>query len=326
MKHNSSYIKYILSLFVAVVLLYFSFKDVHWNDFIESLKQCNWGYLVIAFFIGIFAFYIRGLRWRILLLPVDENISKITSINAINIGNISNFIFPRIGEFIRCGVITKKSQKIASFDKVLGTVVMERSWDLIGLFLSISLVFILMWNEVSAFFIENIFSSISKMMTIRLVLILGLIFLCIGSSVFLLWKFREKWQITKKIYEVLIGIISGFLSGLKVKKKWLFLLYTAFIWTLYWAMSYFSILALPQLANLNAADALFLMMVGSLGWLVPVPGGIGSYHFIVATALSTVYGLPFEVGIIFATISHESQTLSMILTGGLSYLYESLTS
>jgi hypothetical protein len=67
---------------------------------------------------------------------MDDSISRITTFNAVNIGNISNFVFPRIGEFVRCGVITRRSlpedlhkpeQKKASYEKVLGTVVLERS-------------------------------------------------------------------------------------------------------------------------------------------------------------------------------------------------------
>ena len=38
--------------------------------------------------------------------------------------------------------------------------------------------------------------------------------------------------------------------------------------------------------------------------------------------MSTVYSLPFELGIIFATISHESQSIMMALTGLVSYADE----
>ena len=91
---------------------------------------------------------------------------------------------------------------------------------------------------------------------------------------------------------------------------------------MYWLMSVCTMLAIPELGDLNAMDALFLMIAGSFGWLVPVPGGFGSFHFIVSLALSTIYGIPFELGIIFATLSHESQAVTMALCGGISYFYE----
>ena len=82
--------------------------------------------------------------------------------------------------------------------------------------------------------------------------------------------------------------------------------------------------ALPELGMLGPVDALFLMVAGSLGWLVPVPGGFGSFHYIVSLALSAIYGIPFSQGIIFATLSHESQAITMAVCGGASYLYETL--
>ena len=82
--------------------------------------------------------------------------------------------------------------------------------------------------------------------------------------------------------------------------------------------------AVSGLAGLGALDALFLMLAGSLSSLVPVPGGFGAFHYIVATALATVYSVPFEIGIIFATLSHESQTVMHIICGSCSYVSESL--
>ena len=109
-----------------------------------------------------------------------------------------------------------------------------------------------------------------------------------------------------------------------MKGWWKFLLYTALIWLMYFLMSYMSLRAVPLLDELSGTDALFLMLAGSLGWVVPVPGGFGAFHYIVALALSTVYNLPFELGIIFATISHESQSLMMAVTGLSSYAAETL--
>ena len=67
------------------------------------------------------------------------------------------------------------------------------------------------------------------------------------------------------------------------------------------------------------------MVVGSLGWIVPVQGGIGAYHFILSLALSTIYGIPQTSGVIFATISHESQALTMLLFGAISLVAVSLS-
>lgn len=74
--------------------------------------------------------------------------------------------------------------------------------------------------------------------------------------------------------------------------------------------------------HLDLVDAFFLMVVGSVSSLVPVPGGFGAYHYLLSLALSTVYGIPMATGLIFATLSHESQALIQIICGAGSYIAE----
>ena len=61
---------------------------------------------------------------------------------------------------------------------------------------------------------------------------------------------------------------------------------------------------------------------GSVAWMVPVPGGFGAYHFMVALALSSVYGLGWDTGMLYATINHEAQAVMMVIMGFISYIYE----
>mgnify|MGYP003499379265 CR=1 FL=1 len=151
-------IKYLLSALLAVILLWFSFRDVQWGDFIAGLKGCRWEYVLLSMAAGAFAFWIRALRWRQLLLPVDDSISRTTTFNGINIGNISNFVFPRIGEFVRCGVITRRSS--ATYDKVLGTVVLERGWELLVMLMMIALVVVGGFEKFGNFFIRQLWGTI----------------------------------------------------------------------------------------------------------------------------------------------------------------------
>ena len=109
-----------------------------------------------------------------------------------------------------------------------------------------------------------------------------------------------------------------------MNQKWLFFAYTAMIWGLYWLMAASTVWAAPFLEGLDMIDALFLSLVGGLGFAVPVPGGIGAFHFIISLALSTMYGVPVELGTVYATLSHTSQAITQIAFGGGSYIYESI--
>ena len=324
-KKISNIIKYILSAGVAIILLYFSFREVEWKDFMEGLRTCRWEFIVLSMVAGIAAFWFRGLRWRQLLLPIDPSTKRITTFNAVNIGYIANFVFPRIGEFVRCGVVARRSEeKKASYDKVLGTVVLERGWDMLTMLMLLVVLLSARWEKFGGFFMTQMWEPLSARLDFSIWWIVSLL-ACFGLACFgLVWKFRTSGGICNRIWGLFIGLLQGFSSCFRMKDKWKFLLSTALIWSMYWLMAAATMWAIPVLDGLNMIDALFLSLAGSLGWLVPVPGGFGAFHFVVSLALQAIYGIPFETGIIFATLSHESQAITMAIFGGVSYGYESL--
>ena len=326
-------IKYILSAVLAVALLWFSFRDVQWTDFIEGLKGCRWEYVLLSMAAGAFAFWLRALRWRQLLLPVDDSISRTTTFNGINIGNISNFVFPRIGEFVRCGVITRRSQPIdpahpehkkASYDKVLGTVVLERGWELLVMLLLLLVVLIGGADRFGSFFMERIWEPMVQRLDTAVWWLLAAFAVVGCAALYALWHFRNANGVCSKIWGVVRGIAQGFASCLQMKRKWLFFTYTALIWMTYWFMAASTVWAAPFLDNLDMVDALFLSLVGGLGFAVPVPGGIGAFHFVISMALATLYDVPVELGVVYATLSHTSQAITQILFGTVSYVYEAI--
>lgn len=324
-KKISKFLKYILSAGVAVLLLYFSFREVEWKDFLEGLRSCRWEFILLSMAAGIAAFWFRGLRWRQLLLPIDPSTRRITTFNAVNIGYIANFVFPRIGEFVRCGVVTRRSaENKASYDKVLGTVVLERGWDMLTMLLLLVVLLGARWEKFGGFFMEQMWEPVSARLDFSIWWIVALLAASGLGCFWFIWKFRASGGFCSKIWGLFEGLLQGFSSCLRMEGKWRFFVSTALIWGMYWLMAAATMWAIPVLDGLNMIDALFLSLAGSLGWLVPVPGGFGAFHFVVSLALQSIYGIPFETGIIFATLSHESQAITMALFGGLSYGYESL--
>ena len=100
-----------------------------------------------------------------------------------------------------------------------------------------------------------------------------------------------------------------------MERKWAFFGYTLLIWISYWLCCLWTLYAFPGTESLTGLDALFLMAVGALGWVVPVQGGFGAYHFIVAMTLVPIYGFAESTALAFATISHESQVVQMLVCG-----------
>jgi hypothetical protein len=125
------------------------------------------------------------------------------------------------------------------------------------------------------------------------------------------------------------GFISGIGGGLgsfmHMKRAWLFLLLTAVVWVIYWIMSACIVWALqdiPAFSTLTLTDSFFLMIAGSISSVVPVPGGFGAYHGVVAGALLSIWNIPMGVGMIYATLNHESQVITQAVCGLASYIHE----
>lgn len=327
-------LKYVLSVSLAAVLLWFSFREVEWSDFIAGVKECRWEWVVLSMLAGAFAFWLRAIRWRQLLLPIDDSISRMTAFNGVNIGNISNFVFPRIGEFVRCGVITRRSKPVdssqpeikkASYEKVLGTVVLERGWELLVMLLMLALVLVFGYERFGTFFIERIWAPMVGRLDSKIWWLLLAVCVFGVSVLTILWRKRNSSGFFGKVWGVFVGIGQGLSSCLRMDRKWLFFAYTAFIWLTYWFMAYAIVKAAPFLDGLDLIDALFLSLVGGLGFAVPVPGGIGAFHFIISMTLSVMYGVPVELGVVYATLSHTSQAITQIVFGIGSYACETLT-
>ena len=349
-KKAGNILKYGVSIALAAALLYFSFRGVSWGDFLDGLRACRWGFVILSMLFGALAFYLRALRWRELLLPIDRTTSRLTCFNAINISYLVNLALPRVGEFVRCGYITAHSPKdpgsaeanrrVASYDKVLGTAALERSADVLAMFGILAIFLTFTWNRFGGFFSERIFGTASDgfgagKIAIMLSAVAGVIAVVLCAILF-----ADKWAPFRKIRGFCKGVWEGFLSCLKMKGAWKFFVLTGGVWFCYWMMSATILWALqgispdsvsPELASavdvikgLNLTDALFLMIAGSLSSIVPVPGGFGAFHFIVSSALAYVFGIPVQFGMIFATLSHESQAVNQILWGGISLASESL--
>lgn len=319
-------IKTVLSFLVAAVLLYFCFRGVDWSDFAAGLKDCRWPLAILSMIIGAGAFLFRGLRWRQLCAPLDPSTKSLTTYNAVCIGNISNFVAPYLGELVRLSIVTERSRPSKEekprlgADRVLGTMALERLLDLLSIGFLLCLLLVFKWNEFGAFFSEKIF--VGTKASLILGIVLAALVLVFALVVILAVRLRDRSKLFGLVFNFLKGLLDGFKSFLAMDRKWLFVLYTLVIWACYWFQIVIALAAMPALAGLGLSDALFLMLAGSLASVAPAPGGFGAFHYVIALAVSSLYGFPWELGMAFAVLAHETQALTMIITGGASYVSE----
>jgi len=218
-----------------------------------------------------------------------------------------------------------KKEKIP-VDKLFGTVIVERVIDLFSLILLLIVLVVFRFEKFGNFFSETVFTPIGEKISSSLsfsIIIWSSIILTIITFFILAILLRKKiakLKIIRKIYDLALGVIEGLKTVYKMKKRGAFIFHTVFIWANYWAMTWVVVFAIPSTSQLGIIDGLFLLVIGGLGMAAPVQGGIGAYHWIVSRGLLTVYpGILLEDGLVFATLSHESQAILIAILGTISF-------
>jgi uncharacterized protein (TIRG00374 family) len=129
---------WILSVPLAAVLLYLSLRGVDWRGVWRTIAGARWGFLAAGFGCSCFSFFLRSLRWRI-LLNAGERLSVGLVFCASAAGYLGNNFLPaRAGELVRTFVISAHSSLSKTY--VLTTALSERLMDVIALVLWSSLV------------------------------------------------------------------------------------------------------------------------------------------------------------------------------------------
>lgn len=336
-------LKIALSFALAGVFVFFAFRGIDWASFAQDIRQTRWIWVLAFCVVSVGALIFRMLRWQALLRPLhsgadaaesgsggsaagaadgaDGKVSALRVWDANNVGNIVNVVIPGSGEFVRCGYMTAGR---ASYDKVLGTVVTERICDVLAIVLLMAIAILCGSEQMKQFFRTNIAGAAAGQLS--LLWVLAGVLLLLAAGIWALWHFRERNAFCGKIADKLKGFAGGMTSFVRMRKKWLFIIYTIGIWTMYVLMSYSIIKAMPELSHLGAADALFLCAIGNFASVIPVPGGIGAYHYLVALSLSGIYGVSWETGLLNATLNHELHAILILLLGAVSYVSLTLQS
>ena len=104
-----------------------------------------------------------------------------------------------------------------------------------------------------------------------------------------------------------------------MKGKWIFVLYTLFIWITYFLLAYLLFFSIEATSHLGLREGFFVLVLSSLGFIMPSPGGIGTYHAAAVIALG-FYQVGSDDAKLYAFIAHGSQTLMILVAGVISYL------
>lgn len=311
-------------LALGIVLLYFAFRGIAFDELGKTLREANFWWIGLSLLFAFLSFFSRARRWVLLIEPLGFKPTFRNTYHSLMVGYLSNFALPRLGEVTRC--VTLGNREKIPVDSLIGTVIIERVIDLVMLLL-ILLFLLFSWMEkFGAFFSENIFDPLRQKVTAAfggMFLFWMLVIGAMGLILLLLFLFRKplgRIKLVIKIVDFLKGILDGLKSIYKMKRKWEFIIHSFLIWFLYILMTWVIVFALKETSSLTLIDGIFLLVIGGLGMSAPVTAGFGAFHWITSRGLVFVYGLTLEQGGAYAILAHEPNSLFTVLLGTISYL------
>ena len=159
--------------------------------------------------------------------------------------------------------------------------------------------------------------SVWNIMIIGFIALVGIAFL-----VFLFRTDRIYHPMIEKIKNKLSGFIDGVLSLSKTKSPWELATLSIGIWLMYYAMTILGLKAFGPTSHITWVQGLIVFIIGTLGMVVPTPGGLGPFHLLTMSALS-IYGISKIDGFSYANLSFfviQVVTISIFGIIGMTYL------
>ena len=315
-------LQFVFFLLVGLVLLYFAFRGIDMNELIEKISQADYRWAVLSALFAVLALIFRTLRWQLLIEPLEEYPKRINIFHAINVGYLANFVFPRIGEITRCGILNRTDR--ISVTRLFGTVIVERAFDMLMCALMLILILLMRYDVVGAFIMDNIVQPAVKripgMARIEWIIAIFVLLILTFYVFYKIFKTQlSKISALRKIRDLMRGVVKGILSANRIRNFGWFIVLNFLIFGMYFLQVWVMFFALESTSSLGIGDAMFILVLSSLAIILPVQGGIGAYHWIVSMGL-TIFGLTREEGMVYATITHSVTSLTFIMLGAVSLI------
>lgn len=313
-----SILQYTLFLGLGVFLVWWSVRKIDandWEDIKTSVGNARYWLIAPVFVTLLLSHLSRAIRWKILMEPLGYKTRISNTYFAVLIGYLANLAVPRLGEILKCTILARYEKVPA--DKLIGTIVAERAFDVVCLVIVITLAVVLQFDVIGEY-VGNILGSFVKSKTGDLTLskilipLLALVVIIV-LIIFLLRKFAHI-SFIQKIKKVFSGIWSGITSVRYLKNKGWFLFHSVFIWAMYLLSVQLGMYALKETEIFGLKESLSVLSTGSIALIIPTPGGIGFYPIFVQQTM-VLYGVKENIGFAFGGIMWSVQFFQMLLSG-----------
>lgn len=317
-----SALKVLLGVAIAGVFLWLSLKQVQWSELSNLLRTLKWGWLLPFTLIALGSHFARAYRWKLLLEAEEgKKVHALTLFAGLMYGYVANIAIPRLGEVMRSVYVTQREN--VHMPKVIGTVVLERLLDVIFLLLSIAVFFFLMLRDRSVLAgivgdegvqrLEFLFSG--TFWIVATTVVVGSVFAIRTAYAFFSNHSYPDGSWKHRLSSVAHQFASGLVSIRSTGRPALFWGLSALMWFGYTAMSLVPFWAFPEATHPDhlILAAFAIAVVGSLGFAIPAPSGLGTYHYFVSQTLVGLYAFSMNDALAYALINHTANLLVMLL-------------
>ncbi|OQP57041.1 hypothetical protein A3860_10760 [Niastella vici] len=317
-----SILQYILFLGLSVFLVWWSVRGINdegWKKIKEAFRNANYLLIIPVMITLLLSHLSRAMRWKILMEPLGYKPRLFNTYMAVLIGYMANLAVPRLGEVLKCTILARYEKVPA--DKLVGTIVAERAFDVLCLVLVI-IITILTQADVIGGYVNEALNTIvnsktSSLSVSKIIILLAILLLGVGAVIVVFKKFTHI-RFIQKIKTIFEGIWHGIISVRYLKNKGWFVFHTIFIWSMYLLSVQIGFWAMKETAGYGIPHALSVLTMGSLAMIVPVPGaGIGIYALAVKNTMHA-YGLEETIGLAFGNLMWSVQFFFALLSGSIA--------
>jgi hypothetical protein len=322
-KRLLSILQYLFFAALAAFFVWLSLRGLDkksWAQLRDAMHRANYWLLAPVLVLLLASHLLRALRWRQLIEPLGYKPTILNTFFGVIIGYFVNLGAPRLGEVVKCTILARYEK--VPVDKLVGTIVAERAFDVICLVIVFALTLILQFDVIHSMFSGDMLSFFrnagGKITWSKVVAAVAVVLLAFLVIKIILKRFGHI-NIVQKIKAIFINIWHGLISVRALKNKPLFFLYSAGIWLLYLLSTWVGFFAIKETSGLTLIDALSVLAMGSVGMIVS-PGGIGAYAFFVSKTVS-FYNIPIiPYGEALGWLLWLGQFLSFVLFGTASLI------
>ena len=304
---------------ISIFGLYFSFKNINFNDFVYKIINIDILYLFFSIVLLFISVLLRSVRLRCFITPIDSGITLNHSFSSTMIGYFGNgILFFRLGEVLKAYSISKNNKIKVS--ESFGVIMLERIIDAGSLLFLIILV--LPWmslgNSSIRYWVIS-FSIITILLMIFILLIKKINWMDIISLIPVINDYKKK-KLVKLVNNIFYGIDS-----LK-NNQYLFriVLSTFGMWVCYFIMTVFIIYACN--ITITLFEIYMTLVIGAIIVSVPaLPGGLGTYEAGITYAMMILFSLSKDEALTYALISHAANYFPFLAVGAIYFIFSGLS-